>query len=524
MSVRSLGLLVLVACNLEAPREVRSEARSEAPAVVTKGVPARAMEAVKVEAPSTTWLARWAGRDFEEARSVAIAADGSTVVTGDAGAAGLVTTTFAPVDERALPAAGTERTSFVAKFGPHGEPLFVVGLPALHISLAAAPTGDGGTITVGMSHPPRVDGSEKGPVQADTDGFVARHDPLGRVMWLRRLAGAGIQAVHHVAALPGGGYVIAGRIHGEARLGGDPAVFGAMVRGPKAEAGPDTFVARIDDDGTVGWVGAVDGDGENLVDGLAVGSDGTIALTGECRGDTAVRGAKGEARFDCDAWTLASWVAVWSDDGAVRWGRRIPSPNKDEQTPEGVAVLSDGAVVVTGFFKRGIGGGGLAELTNDRPAYVDGYVARFAGADGAPRWIRHLRGTSGEAGWAAAPARDGAVWVVADFSDGLEIGDGTTYVATTLRGDDNAALLRFDAAGVQTHLELIGGKAVAGSALARVDAGEVRPGHMAVGTGGELRIVGSFGGMFRVQGDRGQLDITAMASLDGFVLARPAPP
>jgi hypothetical protein len=327
-----------------------------------------------------------------------------------------------------------------------------------------------------------------------------------------------------VMALPSGSdHVIAGMTSGMAAYSGDTTAVGAshaeFMRG-----GPDAFVARIAEDGQMRWSGAVDGVGEANAYALAIGGDGAVVLTGECREAAQVRGSMGMgATIACGAGTIGIYVAVWEVSGQVRWARRIPGPDKDIQTPDGVAVLSDGDVAVAGMFRDGLGGSeGLARLTNQSAPDRDGFVARFARSDGAPKWIRHLRGKQTPARGAAAGA-DNSLWVLAEFPGELEIGDGERYARVELRGELNPVLLRFDAAGEKTYAELIGGKAPLGTALAAVDSGSVVVNHMVVGTGDTLRVAGGFGGRFAAQGPGGPLELAAMLHSDGFVYAREAP-
>jgi hypothetical protein len=477
--------------------------------------------------PPRTWLSQWEGDGFDEVLALAVAADGSTLAVGEGAGEMRVTVTGGDPMRVRAPAIELNRSGVVVKYAAGGGLAFVTAFEVVYVARGVAPTPDGGAIVVGSANSPVVEGSDGLPVRKHPDGFIARFDAAGRRQWLHRIAGEGWQEAVTVAAHPQGGYVLAGLFHGESRFQDDPAApaFGATMAADDPEAlGTiwDVFVARVGEAGEVMWIGELGGRGQDTVADVAVAADGTVALTGECRERTRVRGGSRSTTIDCNHLSVTAFLATWSAGGELGWAARVPGPKGDVQMPEGLSFTGDGEVVAVGMFSKGIGGGPLGTLRNPDPSFVDGFIVRYTAA-GAPRWIRHLRGGGLERAWAVAPAGEDAAWVLADATADLELGDGTTYAPLVPRGGNNALLLRLDAAGAATHAELIGGKPAPAGAFPTVhdgDVSEVRAGCLAVAPGGDLRIGGSFSGALQAHPDA-EFRLGSTSALDGFVLARP---
>ena len=188
-------------------------------------------------------------------------------------------------------------------------------------------------------------------------------------------------------------------------------------RGALLAGKPDGFVARIAEDGALRWSATVDSAREATAQGLSVGADGAVVITGSCGARTEVRAALGMgAVLACGKGeSVAVYAAKWADNGELRWARRLPGPDDDIHTTAGAAILSDGDVAVVGMFRDGIGGDGLPTLTNRDAMGRDGFVARLAAVDGAPKWIRQIAGDRTTAAWPTAAGADGELWVAANF-------------------------------------------------------------------------------------------------------------
>lgn len=533
MSARAvvLGVMLVGCTSYERPEpEMAAPAKSVPPEpTIPTEVVARPPE--KMREPPTRWISQWGGQDFDEVSALAVTPDGATWAVGEvAGAIVLGSTGGQPLSVLA-PLQAPNLSGLLVKYGPGGELRFAVPFAVRDDSEDVAATPDGGAVVVGSATPPLVTGSDGLLVRKQPDGFIARYDAVGRQLWRHSLDGPSTQTISRVVAHPGGGYVIAGTFHGESRFEGDPAQrsFGAAMK-PRSEEelgiSYDVFVARIGEDGQVMWIGELGSEEQETLGGLAVGADGTVVLTGECREQTRVVGGARTSKIACGHLSIGGFLAAWQADGELKWAARIPGPSKDTQSPHGVAVLTDGSVVAAGMFSKGIGGGeGLPLLRNDNKSFVDGFVVGYT-AEGRAAWLRHVRGPWLERVWAVEARAEGGVWVLADGTAEMTFGDGETYERRVPRGGNNGLLLAYDAAGTLLTAELFGGKPAPKGAFPRfddLDPSEIRATAMAA-TATALRIGGSFGGPLEFPGEDGEaLRQVATAQLDGFVVARPVP-
>ena len=517
---RGCTIALLVGCTASEPKSVPIEK----PMLVEKPV---LVEVSEVRPPSTTWLAQWAGQDFDEVNGLAITPEGDTLAVGGvAGAVVLSSAGFAPTTVMA-PLLKPNRSGLLVKYGQYGDLRFAVPFALTDDADAVAATPDGGAVVVGSVKKPLVETDGPGLYEREEpDGFVARFDAAGKPVWRRVLAGPSTQTITEVAAHPQGGYVVAGVFHGDSRFDGDARSMGVGMA-PKNEEelgiSYDVFVARLAEDGEVMWIGELGSEEQEVVGGVAVGADGTVVLTGECRLRTRVRGGGRTQTITCGDLSIGGFLATWRADGELEWATRIPGPERDTQSPMGVTVLADGSIVAVGLFKKGIGGGALPLLSNG-DGLVDGFVVAYT-AKGQPAWLRHLRGPSVELFQAAVAAPGGGVWVLGNGSADMEFGDGTKYEGRVPRAGNDALLLRYDAGGELVYAGLYGGKPApreSSPTVADADMSEVRPYALAVAADGSLRIGGSFDGGLALAGD-GAPKLRASADLDGFVIAVPAP-
>lgn len=509
---------------VDAPQPVKQPA----PPTVT---PPQTAPKPEAPPPSKTWLAQWAGKDFDEVSAMAVTSGGDTFAVGEGAGAMALGSSGGPPLTVLAPDQPPNRSGLLAKYGPHGEPRFAAPFAVTDDADAVAATPDGGAIVVGTATTPLVEGADGLLVRKEPDGFIAKFDAAGKPVWRHGLVGPSTQTITEIAAHPQGGYAITGTFHGESRFDGDPQQrsFGAAMK-PKSEEelgiSYDVFVARIGEDGEVQWIGEFGSEEQEIVGGLAVGADGTVVVTGECRERTTVRGGGKTLKVDCGHLSIGGFIGAWRADGELLWATRIPGPRKDTQSPHGVAVLEDGSVVAVGMFNKGIGGDGLPVLKNENPAFVDGFVVAYTAA-GQPAWLRHLRGPALERVWAVTAARGGGVWVLADGTADMQFGDGTTYTSNVPRGGNNGLLLRYDAAGALVHAGLFGGKPAGVGGSPTVDDGditEVRATVLTTAPDGALRIGGSFDGELVLERpDGAPLRQRTSMHLDGFLFAMPAP-
>lgn len=154
--------------------------------------------------------------------------------------------------------------------------------------------------------------------------------------------------------------------------------------------------------------------------------------------------AQGNLAFVLQRRTPHDWnffnytIEQQAPDGTVLWSRAV-SPNVLDCSPiTGVTHAPDGDVIVFGSYYTEPRGCAVDLGTGSLPPASDGYfIARYAAADGAPRWVRTY------------PVRFGALAV--DASGGIVIGgpyEGATSLGTLqLPGPGGTYVARLDPSG-----------------------------------------------------------------------------
>ncbi len=175
----------------------------------------------------------------------------------------------------------------------------------------------------------------------------------------------------------------------------------------------DSFIARVSPfDGSVKWVRSFGGMGKDLVFGL-VSNSSDIFVAGMFEYQLNLGTGPMTSLGTSDVF-IADFSAV---DGSTKWAQRIGGTDLEGA---GAIVASDSAVVVGGVF-RGVvdfGGGARTAMGTQR----DGFVAKYAAADGSYVWDQELPSPTFASATALAMTSSGDVIVGGSFIDDLLIG------------------------------------------------------------------------------------------------------
>ncbi|WP_101067573.1 hypothetical protein [Roseovarius salinarum] len=279
---------------------------------------------------------------------------------------------------------------------------------------------DGGFVAVGNS---RLRNGH------DYDAWILHFSDAGHLLWNRSLGGAGADQLYDVARGADGGFMAVGhtrsRGNGESdawlvkvALDGDPVFDGAIggpgndraravaalpgggfaVAGFSASTGEgdrDLWVLRLDAAGRVVWQRTYGGPGHDAAYDVAALANGDIAVAGVSRGGAA---------HGHDAWVLRL-----DPQGEITWQRRFDSARFEAATA--LAALPGGGLAVAGAV--GVNG----TLSDDL------WIARLD-ADGTTAWHDRLGGAGRDTPWGLARAADGSLLVAAvTWTDDAGAGD-----------------------------------------------------------------------------------------------------
>lgn len=316
-----------------------------------------------------------------EGHGVATASDGGAFVAGTllAPQVSFGSTTLSTVG-------GTD--GFVARYDSSGSPIWAkrFGSPNDEYIGGVAASPDGGAVVVGTFVGSATFG--QGEVnqtvlsaQPPGDGFIAKYDAAGALVWAKSTTGVGAQDVRGVEVFPDNSLTISGAFQdGTAILGlGEP---GEVQLTPVG--GADGFVARLSSSGQLVWARGIGAGGFDAARSVTAVPDGTTVVAGDFSG-TAILGA-GEPNQTQLVGPNDMFVAKYQSNGDLIWARSAGGTLWEYGF--GVSTSADGSVFVGGGFY------GNAQFGSTTLVSVDSwdlYVTKL-NASGAFVWARRSGG------------------------------------------------------------------------------------------------------------------------------------
>jgi len=232
---------------------------------------------------------------------------------------------------------------FVLKLDPSGKLLWAVagGGPGGDFALSAAVASDGGVIVGGSFYAKMSFGGIELIGRGDSDFYVARLSPQGRVIWITAGGGAGHDGARDVAVEPPRSDSRAQSIFFTASFSGQIKL-GEQILTSRGDV--DSFVARLDPKGRLLWARSSGGVGVDASSNAVTVTSTSINVVGFFEGRAHFGTTVLDSRGDDDI-----FVASYSPDGELRWVTQAGGPDSDGGS--GIAAYSDGTLAVTGIFR-----------------------------------------------------------------------------------------------------------------------------------------------------------------------------
>jgi chitodextrinase len=307
----------------------------------------------------------------------------------------------AEVGGRVLPGTRGGANGVVVKLSPDGTPLWsrVLGTSDAAGVEAVAVDG-GGNVAVSGWFRGSVD-LGGGPVAGveDLDAFVAKYAADGRHLWSRVFGAERTDIGYGVAFDPAGDVVVTGTFQRTVDFGGGDIA--------SRLGGLDLFVAKLrGTDGAHLWSRSFWNYGDDIAYGLSTDTRGDVLVTGFF-GSTIDFGG---GALEGTATNNAFLVKLAGADGGHLWSRALTATSSGRGY--GVAADRLGGVVVTGFFEGTLR---LPGRTLEAGGPSDTFVARYAGADGALRWVTSFPSNGADTGHGVAVDGSGNVTLAGQF-------------------------------------------------------------------------------------------------------------
>ena len=349
------------------------------------------------------WATRAGGTANNRSRSVTALNDGSAIVTGAFGGTG----SFGAIT---LTSAGSF-DAFVAKVDANGSWQWATragGTEEVEGRSVSA-LADGSAIITGHFEGSASFGTTTLTSAGSIDVFVAKIDANGSWQWATRAGGSSSAQSRSVSALADGSAIITGFFHGTASFGTTPIT---------SAGGSDTFIAKIDANGTWQWVTRAGGPNHDSGHSVSALADGSAVLIGRFQGT---------ASFGATTLTSVGFVDVFAAkvgaDGSWQWVTH--SGVTSYAYGEAVSALADGSAIVTGYF-GGTAAFGAAPITSAGGS--DAFIAKI-GANGTWQWAARAGGTSSAYGSSVSALDDGSS-ILTGYFEGTAAFGSTSLISS----------------------------------------------------------------------------------------------
>lgn len=217
--------------------------------------------------------------------------------------------------------------------------------------------------------------------QGSLDVNVAKYTTNGDLVWAKRCGGVGLDRGIALALSPDGSLVVVGQFMGTAEFGTEQITSQGGTQ--------DVFVMKMDaGDGDIQWVEqGGSAAGVDQPNGVSVGADGAIAVTGEFRGTATFAMGTITSMPDPDTAepSVDIFIAAYASDGTGLWLQQGAAEFADR----GMAVVHDalGNVYVTGQFSDTL----QFDVVHDNAMYSAVFLVCFDPA-GNEMWFRAFGG------------------------------------------------------------------------------------------------------------------------------------
>lgn len=335
-----------------------------------------------------------------------------------------------------------------------------------------------------------------------TDGFLAKYSSTGTLAWAGRIGGIGADNVSALARDAGGNLYVVGTF--EAASDFDPGPANLFLT---SVGGADGFVARYSPTGSLLWARRFGGLAADQMADVAVDGSGNAYAVGTFAGAADALPVSGP-QVVSDGSLPDGFLLALDPAGVVRYAFSVGGIQSDAAA--GVAVTTDGAVVVAGSFRGAAHfAAGIATTQLTAAGGTDAFLASYTGA-GVLLWARAFSGTSDEdvqAGRGLAADASGGVAVSGTFAGTTDFdpGPGSTFRASL--GGSDWYVARLDGAGAFRSAYSVGG------ALA-----DAAP-YISFDTGGNLLATGSFRGPVDFDPGTGLRVLSSLATAGSDIFA-----
>ncbi len=196
---------------------------------------------------------------------------------------------------------------------------------------------DDGNIILGADSESGISGNKSEVSVGMTDFWLLKIDYAGNIIWQNTIGGKKSDHVKSLGQTPDGGYIIGGI--------SDSGIYGDKTE--KSIGSTDYWIVKINSTGSVLWQNTIGGTGSDVLNELALTSDGGFIASGFSQ--SGISGDKIEKIGYFDAWILKL-----DADGIIIWQKVLGG--NDYDGANAVCQVADGGYIVGAYSTSGISG------------------------------------------------------------------------------------------------------------------------------------------------------------------------
>ena len=254
------------------------------------------------------------------------------------------------------------------------------------IRKAGGPEGDIGLgIGIDSSHNVYVTGEIEGVARfnssitltsaGNNDGFIAKYDVNGNVLWAKRFGNSSSSDKGRaIAVSPSGNCYITGNFS-------STVSFGSITL--NSNGGNDIFVVKYDTNGNVGWAKRAGGSNQDRGHGIAIDVLENVYVTGAFTSS-----AKFKTTTITNSGKYSSFLAKYNSGGTFQWVKASGNCCDSTQA-SAVALDEDGYIYITGFFADKAK---FSSITLQSNGLKDIFIAKYS-PTGSVIWAKHQGGS-----------------------------------------------------------------------------------------------------------------------------------
>jgi len=255
------------------------------------------------------------------------------------------------------------------------------------------------------------------------DGFVAKYNSQGQLIWLKQLAGTSINRLNGVAVLDDNQIFLVGDFKEKYYYNND-----SLVSQDKL----DLMLMKIDSAGHIQWAKSAGGMGFQSANDISIAANGNLCVTGYFENDLTIETVTKQGLGLRDV-----FVATFDQLGNLIWLKSIGGPAFEEG--RSIATDMNNNIYVTGSFRD------FLYLSNDTlvgNGSYDVYLVKYD-ANGQLQWIEGMGGPNSDEGTYVNVDNNQDVYVVGWYDRSFNVAD------TTLSGnkEEDGFVVKFDATG-----------------------------------------------------------------------------